>query len=110
LHVLWKIGLYIKDELRHIGGMKQLTTIDEVIAELGGPTEVAKLVGAKWSSSVYNWKSQGLPSKTFLVLQAALAEAGCTAPPSLWSMPQPVGWHLHAAPIEVCLVKSGAAA
>jgi hypothetical protein len=82
-----------------------------VITELGGPTAVAGLVGAKWRSAVYNWRTHGLPSYTFLVLQAALTEAGCTAPPSLWGMPKPEGWELQARDQDsVCLIKAGRAA
>jgi hypothetical protein len=47
---------------------------------------VAELTGRNYDAA-YNWKRFGqFPSDTFVVMQAALADRGMTAPPSLWRM------------------------
>jgi len=78
------------------GMSKILTTIDEVIDALDGPKEVAKIVGNDTRpATVRMWRHQGLPSYSFLVLQAALTERGYSAPASLWRVPEPEGWEVQ---------------
>lgn len=61
--------------------------VSKVITSLGGPNAVAKLVGLK-QPAVSNWKKRGsFPPRTYIALQAALAERRLTAPNSLWGMP-----------------------
>ena len=71
---------------------KDLTTVDEVIAALGGQREVAGLTGRRSGSSIPMWKQRGsFPSNTYAVMIEALQERGKTAPASLWGMKQPEG-------------------
>ena len=68
--------------------MRELTTARDVVAELGGLEAVAKLTARKYSA-VSNWPSKSFnkfPANTFLVMQKALEQKGCTAPISLWNM------------------------
>jgi hypothetical protein len=66
-----------------------LKTTNEVIDALGGVRAVADLTRRRYSAA-YNWrKFKTFPSNTFLAMQAALAEKGLTAPPSLWRMVKP---------------------
>ncbi|WP_370191782.1 carph-isopro domain-containing protein [Bradyrhizobium elkanii] len=66
---------------------KRLSTIEEVISELGGPKAVAELTGRASQSAVPMWKSRGrFPATTFKTMQAALLERGADAPSELWSM------------------------
>ena len=64
--------------------MRTLTTTAEVIEELGGFPAIVALTGCS-ETAPYNWKN-AFPSKTYVVIQAALAERGYTAPDSLWNM------------------------
>ena len=64
--------------------MKVILTVDEVIAELGGIAEVAKLTGAT-KPNVCNWRAKGLFSaRVFNVMHVALEHRGVIASPSLW--------------------------
>jgi hypothetical protein len=68
-----------------------LTTTREVAAALGGTKAVANLTGRKYSAAA-NWvqnKRPQFPTNTYVVLSAALASIGKTAPPSLWGMKTP---------------------
>lgn len=66
---------------------KQLTTIEQVIAELGGPAAVAELTCRTSLSAVPMWKlRQTFPSNTYVVMKAALKAKGADAPDSLWNM------------------------
>lgn len=66
--------------------MASLTTTIDVIKALGGTEAVAKLTGRKYSAA-FNWrKFETFPPDTFLVMTKALADAGHTAPPTLWRM------------------------
>ena len=67
--------------------MSPLFTPAEVIEELGGPTAVARLLGARHSSMVSNWiVRKRLPGRTYPVLIQALAIRGKYASPKLWGM------------------------
>lgn len=67
---------------------KRLQTVEEVIAELGGPQAVAEMTEKKSASAVPMWKNRKrFPAKTFTILQAALHERGLSAPNDLWGMP-----------------------
>ena len=70
---------------------RTLTTTREVVAALGGTKAVANLTGRKYSAAA-NWvqdKNPQFPANTFVVLNAALAAIGKSAPPSLWGMKIP---------------------
>ena len=64
--------------------MRTLTTAAEVVEVLGGPAEVAVLT-RRGNTAAYNWKNF-FPPNTYVVMQGALAEKGCAAPPNLWGM------------------------
>lgn len=68
-----------------------LTTTREVTAALGGIKAVANLTGRKYSAAG-NWvqdRNPQFPANTYVVLNAALASIGKSAPPSLWGMKLP---------------------
>ena len=65
--------------------MKELLTANEIVEVLGGTNAVSDLVGSR-PSAVSNWRRMGFPPKTFIALQAALAEKGFSADPSIWKM------------------------
>ena len=68
--------------------MKELSTVEEVISELGGLDAVKVLTRAEGDSVVPMWKNRKrFPAKTYTVLKPALEERGLTAPNSLWGMP-----------------------
>jgi hypothetical protein len=72
-------------------GSKNLTTVREVTAALGGIKAVANLTGRKYSAAA-NWGKEiapQFPANTFVAINAALAAIGKSAPPSLWGMKQP---------------------
>lgn len=53
-----------------------LTTVDEVIRALGGPTKTAA-IAAVGASAVVNWrKRQEIPPEHFLLISDAVAAAG----------------------------------
>lgn len=64
-------------------GMSELTTPKEVIAALGGLSEVARIAQTT-NKAVWNWQERGFPAETFLVMSDALERAGHKAPPTLW--------------------------
>ena len=67
--------------------IKQLSTIEDVISELGGPKAVAKLTQRGSSSAVPMWKMRrSFPAKTYVVMKSALEAKGLSAPDSLWNM------------------------
>lgn len=69
--------------------LRKLTSIELVIKELGGPEAVAELTGRASISAVPNWKlRKSFPTNTYALMKAALAERGCTAPGTLWDMPE----------------------
>lgn len=64
----------------------KLTEPKDVIEVLGGVSQVAAISGYR-AKAVWNWTDgRKLPSKTFLILSAALAEKGYDAPPSFWGI------------------------
>lgn len=66
--------------------LRPLTTIDEVLAALGGDAAVARLTG-RGRQSISNWRRRrGFPPVTFLVLREALKKRGWSAPEGLWGM------------------------
>lgn len=69
--------------------MRELQTVDEVIDQLGGTAATARLTARK-DQHVSNWRAaKRLPADTFLILRAALAERGLTAPARLWGIREP---------------------
>lgn len=66
---------------------KVLTTVDDVIKELGGNKVVAELTGRKWDSAISNWKDRkAFPPNTYAIINSELAKRGLAAPDSLWGM------------------------
>lgn len=66
---------------------KQLHSVEEVIAVLGGLDAVKELTKSKAPSVVPMWKSRRyFPPRTFAVMKAALNAKGADAPASLWNM------------------------
>ncbi len=75
--------------VKHIVRMttRKLTSIDEVVAALGGVQAVLSMTGRRYSSAISNWKDRGgFPPTTYLVMSEALKRKGASAPPSLWGM------------------------
>lgn len=71
--------------------LSKLTTTRAVVTALGGTKAVAGLTGSKYSA-VSNWllESNGqFPANTYVVINAALAAIGKSAPVSLWGMKIP---------------------
>lgn len=73
--------------------VKRLSTIEQVISELGGKDAVAELTKhtrrAKRTSAstVPMWMNRkAFPPKTYAVMKAALRQRGFDAPDSLWKM------------------------
>lgn len=67
--------------------LKQLTTPEEVISELGGFDSVRELTNRNSPSAVPMWKFRGtFPPNTYAVMKAALRARGADAPDSLWNM------------------------
>lgn len=67
--------------------VKQLSSIEEVISELGGFDAVKELTHKNADSSVRMWKTRGMfPAKSYLIMKAALHAKGADAPDSLWNM------------------------
>jgi len=69
--------------------IKQLSTVEEVISELGGYQAVRDLTERKDNlSTVMMWKTRKkFPATTYARMQAALRSHGATAPDELWGMP-----------------------
>ena len=70
---------------------RNLTTTREVMAALGGIKAVASLTGRKYSA-VSMWvvgSDPQFPSNSFVVMNAALAKIGKSAPATLWGMKIP---------------------
>lgn len=69
--------------------IKRLTTVEEVIVELGGFQAVNALTGRESVSASSMWKLRGkFPPNTYAVMKAALEAVGASAPASLWRMPE----------------------
>lgn len=69
----------------------KLSTTRDVVIALGGTKAVAALTARKYSAAA-NWvcDSGQFPANTYVVLNAALASVGKSAPPSLWGMKLPL--------------------
>jgi hypothetical protein len=69
--------------------MRNLLTATEVIDALGGTSATANLASVS-PSQVSGWRSTNrLGGKSFLVIQQALSERGCSAPSNLWGIKEP---------------------
>lgn len=69
---------------------KPVETALDVIEALGGEDTVKALTNCS-NQTLWNWKSFGrFPSDTYVVMNAALAMKGKSAPVSLWRMRRPV--------------------
>lgn len=67
--------------------VKQLTTVEEVISELGADV-VKELTKRDSASAVPMWKNRKrFPATTYTILKTALQERGMSAPDALWGMP-----------------------
>lgn len=61
-----------------------LTTMDQVIARLGGPAAVGRLTGRS-RSAVANWRGTGrFPARLYLMMTRELQTLGAVALPALW--------------------------
>ena len=64
---------------------RELTTVDEVLDELGGTGRVARLTGQKYDQTVSNWRRRGrMPPELFDLMVGELEKLGCCAPAALW--------------------------
>lgn len=72
--------------------MRTVTTIEELIRELGGVTKAAEIFGEE-VNVVGNWQYRcKMPSNKFLVHQTTLLKYGISAPAEFWfSMPSERG-------------------
>jgi hypothetical protein len=69
--------------------MTNLQSTSEVVDELGGTAEVARLTSTTYKA-VSNWRSfDRFPANTYLIIQAELSKRGKSAPDSLWAMREP---------------------
>ena len=70
--------------------VKQLSSIEDVISELGGIDAVRELTHrTRSTSAVPMWKvRKTFPTNTYAVMKAALRAKGADAPDSLWNMAQ----------------------
>ena len=66
--------------------MAKLTTIDAVIAVMGGTAKCARALAAPYSA-VSNWRRDGMfPANTYLAVKKYLRARNLTAPDNLWPM------------------------
>lgn len=64
-------------------------TVGDVITNLGGPNEVARLTGSK-PQAVYNWlREDRIPAKFFLLMSRELERKSMNAPLRVWGMKEP---------------------
>lgn len=67
--------------------LRELNSIEEVVAELGGNDAVMELAGLESVSAVPVWKHRGkFPGYTYPIIQGALKAKGATAPDGLWKL------------------------
>lgn len=68
----------------------RLESARDVVTALGGIEVVGELVGSR-PKSVSDWQSRigSFPPRTYVVMNAALAEQGLSAHPKLWRMIPP---------------------
>jgi len=65
--------------------MNILSTIDDVLAAVGGPAGACSITGTKSPSAPFNWKARGrIPTEHFLVFSEALKARGMEADPALF--------------------------
>jgi hypothetical protein len=64
---------------------RHITSTQQVFDALGGTHRISQLTGASYTAA-YNWLTNGLPARTYLILTQALAWRGFTADPDLWGM------------------------
>lgn len=63
---------------------RQLSTFDEVIAALGGLSELGRLIDCK-PCTICGWRDRNsIPAKWYPVMVELLDERGFTAPRTLW--------------------------
>ena len=65
--------------------LKEVKSAREAIEAMGGNQAVAALTGKK-TQHVTNWKKDGFPANTFLILTDELARLGYRASPKLWGI------------------------
>jgi hypothetical protein len=65
---------------------RRLTTVHEVVDELGGLSAVCRLTGANIKQG-WNWigRSETFPASYYVCMQRALQRRGATAPARLWN-------------------------
>jgi hypothetical protein len=70
----------------HSNGHRVLQTFDEVVEELGGKHEVARICADQEMEAVCNWRSRRkrFPTKYYKVMIEELNARGATAPDGLW--------------------------
>jgi hypothetical protein len=65
---------------------EMISTIDGVIAALGGTSATARIVN-RTAGAVSNWKRRNrLPAELFYVIRSAVRERGQDAPPELFGI------------------------
>jgi len=78
---------------RRSRALAELNSARDIIVALGGNGPVAELTSTpdkpRKTQHVTNWKTDGLPADTFLVLTEALAKLGYRASPKLWGITEP---------------------
>ena len=57
---------------------------EEVVRRLGGTVKVAKMFGLR-HGAVVNWRSRGLPAKTYPVMRDACLELGFEVDEGMWN-------------------------
>lgn len=69
--------------------MRNLSTVDQVIAALGGTVATSRIAGVR-PSQVSGWKAGNrIGSKSYLVIKQELENRGYTAPAVLWGIDDP---------------------
>ena len=67
-----------------------LTTVDDVVAQLGGTKRVARMTRCG-VTAVCNWRARGcFPARFYVRMQTKLIEKGFVAPAKLWGQDYPV--------------------
>jgi hypothetical protein len=64
--------------------VRQLSTLDEVVAALGGLSKLGRLIDRK-PCTICGWRDRNtIPAKWYPVMTELLLERGFTAPRALW--------------------------
>lgn len=67
-----------------------LTTVDDVVAQLGGMKRVARMTKCG-VTAVHNWRARGcFPARFYVRMQTKLIENGFVAPAKLWGQDYPI--------------------